>query len=236
MLFLARGWVAKTAVSAAVRAVTGLSLSIGRLEVGVFRSRIRVERMQLKNPPGFPDPVMVEIPQLYVDYNLIGFFQGRTHLRQLQLELAEFVVIKNRQGRMNLDSLTSVRHAQQKAKEPPPAPQEKAPPGKFQIDRLHLKIGKVVFKDYTGPGEPAVREFNVGIDESYENITHPVALGSLIVSRALVKTTIASLVDFDLSALQQQLSGAIGAAQRQGKEVLDSAAEKIKALFPFGKE
>ena len=52
----------------------------------------------------------------------------------------------------------------------------------------------------------------MNVHERFEHITNPYALGSLIVTRALTKTTIAQLADIDLKALQSQLTHAVGAS------------------------
>lgn len=245
LLVFARGWVAKTVLAAGVRGVTGLSLSIRSLDLGLLKNQVRVEGMLLKNPVGFPEPVMAEIPELFVHYDLGGFFQGKIHLEELRLHLKRFVVVKNRQGELNLNAITAVQKAREGKKRPevPPAAEKPAAePSGFKVDHLHLTVGKVVYKDYSTGAEPVVHEFNVGIDEHYQDITNPVMLGSLIVSRALVKTTIANLADFDLSVFQGQLSGAlqrsgevatqaVEAVQRKSKEALDSATEKLKTLL-----
>lgn len=240
VLFLGKGWMAKTAVSSGVRAVTGLDLSIQKMDVGIFRTRLRVTRMTLKNPKGFPDPVMVKIPEFYVDYDLPALLRGKVHLRELKLNLEEFVVVKNEAGKLNLDSLRSV----QKAKEQRKTAKKKqgARPTPFQIDRLHLKVGKVIFKDYSKV-PPSVREFNVNIDEHYQNITDPVALGSLIVARVLIRTTVANLTGFDVGALEGYAREILQSSREVASQVLQEvgklgsqAVDSIKNILPFGKE
>lgn len=246
LLFVARGAVAKMAVSAGVKAVTGLTLEIRSLQVGVFRSRVRAQGVRLHNPDGFPDPAMADLPELYVEYDLPGFFAGRTHLRELRVDLRELNVVKDRQGRLNLDSLTAVKKAKEEKGKPA---QEKKPakPGSFQIDQLDLKVGKVIYKDYSAGGEPSVREFPVNLHERHANVNDPAALGALIVSRALFNTAVAGLAKFDLGALDNYakdvLKFSTGTLQKVGGQAVDTAgkavegaADTLKKLFPIGEK
>lgn len=254
VLFMAKGVIAKVALSAGVKKAVGVRLEIDSLAVGVFRSRVHAQGIRLHNPSGFPDPVMADLPELYVDYNLPAFLQGKTHLRELRVHLREFLVVKDAQGRLNLDSLKPVKEAKEKKeqkKEPEPAK-----PGSFLIDDLNLKVEKVVYKDYSGGGAPTVQEFAVNLNERHRNVTDPSALGALIVSRALLHTTIASLANFDLRSLDDygksllKFSGstltniggkAVGTATDTAGKAVDTAGKAVEGavdslnkLLPFG--
>ena len=225
--FLCKGALAKAALSAGVRAVTGLRLEIRRMAVGVWKPRVMVEELRLFNPRGFVDPVMVDLPELTVDYDLGAFLRGHTHLRQLDLYLKELVVVKNEKGQLNLDSLTSVQqaHAQRGQRKAKPQPTTTVT---FEIDELHLRIGKVIYKDYSRGGSPMIQEFSVNIDEHYSHVTDPTALGSLIVTRALFKTTVAHLAQLDLSDLNHLLEKSVDTAGDATTEAVDL----LKKILP----
>ena len=88
----------------------------------------------------------------------------------------------------------------------------KAP--EIQIDSLTLKVGKVVYKDYSKGGEPSVQEFNINLDERYQNIDDPNKLVSLIIVKALANTTIAKLTNFDLKGLEGTIGDTLASAQK----------------------
>ncbi len=250
-LFAAKGVIAKMAVSAGVKSVTGLRLEIRSLQVGVFKGRVHAQGMKLHNPLGFPDPVMADLPELYVDCNLPAFFTGKTHLRELRVELRELTVVKDAQGRLNLDSLRAVKKAKKEQDKPAKEKKPGARPGSFQIDQLELKVGKVVYKDYSAGGAPSVREFNVNLHERHSNVNDPAALGALIVTRALRNTAIAALANFDLGALDDYakdvLKFSTGTLETVGTQAVEKAvdtagdavegaADTLKKLLPFGQE
>ena len=251
VMFFAKNIMARTIISAGVKAITGLKLGIKSMDVGVLRTLIGVRGLELFNPPGFKDSLMADVPEIYVDYDLGAFFKKKVHLNELRLNLKELIVVKNNKGELNLNSLKVVKKKKKTAG-------KDAKKTHFQINALELKIGRVIYKDYSTGGAPKVREFNVDVEERYENITDPRALGKLIMFRALVNTTISSLADFDLGPLKEGLnktlnkatkivqetaSRALGTGKEIGVKAEESAikaAEKVKGviggLLPFGKE
>ena len=71
-------------------------------------------------------------------------------------------------------------------------------------------------------------EFNVNINEKYENITNPYSLVSLIVVKALMNTTIARLTNFDLRGLQGTVSQTLASAEKLATEAAAKAQETVK--------
>lgn len=251
VLVVAKNVIAKTIVVGGVKAVTGLTLSIDHLDVGLLSSAVGVKGLKLHNPAGFPEPVMIDLPELYVNYDPAALLAGKVHLEEVRVNLREFVVIRNQQGAVNLDALKPVQQTKaakgESAKAEPPKPQKAS---KIQIDVLELNVGKVVYKDYTGGGEPKVQEFSVNIHERYEGINNPYALGSLIVSRALMHTAVAKLANVDLAGMQALAESQLGqaaavvgdaarAAQRlqgQAADTARSTAGALKKLLPIGND
>ena len=231
--------IVKAAVTTGVKAVTGLSLSIKKMKIGILSTLIGIDELKLYNPKGFEDPVMADIPEVYVNYRLGAFLKKKVHLEEVRLYIKEIVVAKNKDGKLNLDSLTSIgaaKEAKEKQEEKKTAAQKKskAAPPQIKIDLLKLKIDKVYYKDYSKGDTPSVKEFNVNIDATYENITDPKALVNIIVVKALANTTISSLTNFDLGLLADGLKGSIkdvgevisglaGNSLDIGKEVEESA-------------
>lgn len=261
-LVLAKNAIAKRAIMGGVKAMTGLNLHIASMDVGILKSAVGIRELRLENPAGFPDRVMMELPEVYVDYDLGAFFGGRVHLKEVRLNLQEFNVVKDAHGRVNLDALKVVQESKAGAGKPAPKPKAgKAP--QLQIDALQLKVGKVVYKDYSRGGAPMIQEFPVSLNERYAHITDPQAVAALIVSRALVNTTVARLTNLNLNSLQSLVGsevlrvtdlvgGAVSSVVGQAgstaqeaagisKDAVDAAAgavkkttESLKKVLPFG--
>ena len=99
----------------------------------------------------------------------------------------------------------------------------------IQIDELHVKVGRVIYKDYTQGSTPVVKEFSVNIDERLRNITSPQAVASAIVMRALAKTTVAQLAKIDVASLRsvaeqgiQEATHVLQTAVPEGTNILRS--------------
>lgn len=255
-LFFGKNMIIKTSVSAGVRAMTGLKLSIRSMDIGIFKTLIGIKGLQLYNPSGFEDELMMDLPEIYVDYNLGAFMKGKTHLEEVRLNLKEFSVVKNEAGELNLDSLKVVKEAEEE-KVIDEDKKEGTKMSGLQIDVLELKIDKVVYKDYSKGTPPKVKEYNVNINERFENITDPQSFGRLIILKALKNTAIASLANFDIGKLQKGVTETVkkttemaletpGKAVEVGKEAgekvketakktVEKAADTIKKILPFGK-
>lgn len=199
-LTLAKNGIAQGAVQGVFKQVTGLDLKIASLNLGILAGKLDARGIRLNNPPGFADPVMVDMPTLLVDLEPASLFKGNVHLEAVELDLKELLVIKNRDGKLNLDYL---KPAGSKGTADKPAKPAKAP--EMRIDSLRLKIGKVVYKDYSKGGNPSVQEFPLNLNESYSNITNVNAILPLIITKALMNTTLGKLVNFDVSGLVSQL-------------------------------
>ncbi|MBU1727535.1 MAG: hypothetical protein KJ880_07885 [Candidatus Omnitrophica bacterium] len=221
VLLLTKDFIIKASVEKGVELVTGLRIRIGSLSVGIFKPVAHIKNFRLLNPSDFPDKTMIDIPEIYVNYDLPAIIKGKIHLPEVRFALKEMTVVKNSKGELNLDSLKSIQA--QKKSEPAGAKGPAKLPD-IKIDLFKLNIGKVVFKDYSKGSEPSVKEFNINLDETYTNIDNPYTLANLIVVKALMKTSIAALTNFDLKGLQ----GAVGGALSGAKEVVSTAADKAQ--------
>ena len=204
---LAKNVIAKTAIMGGVKAMTGLDLQIRGMQVGLLKRAVGVQGLILKNPSGFSDPVMMDLPDIYVAYDLGAFLTHKIHLQEVRLHMKEFNVIRDQQGRLNLDALKVVQESKGKTLPPRQAPQ---PAPEMLVDTLHLQIGKVVYKDYSRGGKPVVQEFPINLDEQYTHITSPQSFAALIVSRALMRTSLARLTNINLASLQSLVQNPMG--------------------------
>jgi hypothetical protein len=214
-LFLSKDFIAASVFTTAIRSFTDLPAGVKSVKVGIFKNAAEINGFKLYNPKNaFKDRVMLDMPALYIDYDPGSFFAGTKHIRKINLNVKEFYVIKNEGGELNLDSLKAI---QSKSSGSRGSKQEV----KFKIDVLELKIGKVIYKDYTKGATPFVKEFNIGLDERYENIDNPYVFASLVVFKALANTGVSSLANYDIGPLKNAASDAV-----------NKAVEGIKNLLP----
>ena len=232
VVLLAKDLIIKTSVEKGVELVTGLKLNIGSLKVGILKPFIDIKNLTLLNPADFPDRTMVEMPEIYVNYDLPAIIGGKIHLPEVRLALKEFVVVKNAKGGLNLDAFKTVQ-AQKEGKSPSSGASGKAP--QIKIDALQLNIGKVIYKDYSKGGAPDVKEFNVNLNERYTNVDNPQALVNLIVVKALMNTSISALTNFNLKGLQSNIGGVVAGAEKITSTAVDKVKDILKSPFDSSK-
>ncbi len=224
LLSLGKDMIIKAAVENGMQIVTGLKLNIQSFKVGVMRSLVGIKGLMLFNPKGYADRIMLNMPEIYVKYNLPDIIKGTVHLEDVRINLKEFTVVKNEKGELNLNSLKVVKE-QKEGKKPKEKQKGKIPP--MQIDSLELKIGRVIYKDYSAGGAPSVREFNVNINEKYSNITNPNTLVALIMVKALANTTIANLTNFNLDGLEGTVSDTLATAEKMAAGAAVTAEKMV---------
>ncbi len=233
-LFFAQRLTVAGLVSHAVEAVTGARVSLGSLSFSLTRSRAALAGFKVWNPPGFSDQTMVEMPQVVVVYDLKDFLRGKTHLRDLQLNLKELLVERNGKGELNLDALKFVKEKREEKAAGRPAPSGEAMP--LLIDHLRLQIGRVVYKDYSRGSSPFVREFDIHLDEEYSHVTDLRVLASLVLVRATVNTAIADLTNLPTDLLKGDVEGVLKRAAGFGldtsKDVAEKAIKTLRNLIP----
>ena len=220
ILFVLKDAIIKASIESVVSYKTGLRIEIGGLKTSFSGSSISIKDMFILNPKGFDDRIMAELPEVYIDYDLSAILKRKIHLQNIKINLKELTVVKNKDGRKNLDHIKSLKKEKterQKEKDP-------GPPG-LQIDDLHLKMGKVIYKDYSSGEKPAITEFDINISARYKNLKNTDAITRLIIAKAMISTTLGALTDFE--KFEDIASDALG----EGKNVFKKTFEEIKSLF-----
>jgi len=253
VLIIAKNVAIQSAVQTGVRFMTGLKLNMRSFDLDLIRGSLGMRDLKLFNPRGFlRDSTMVEMPEIFVDYQLAPLFQGNVYLEEVRIYLKQFTVVKNEAGQLNLDSLKAVQvqkkeSAESKIKTKPAAERARAKAPKMRIDVLKLRVENVVYKDYSRGGEkPFVQEFNMNLNESYSNITNPYGVVSLIVVKVLMNTSIARLTNFDLGSLEGSVSDVpassrkiaasavtdavktLGVTEEQARRLMEQAPDQLK--------
>lgn len=222
MLVVGKNLFVKSLLAQGLTKAIHVPVSIGSVDVRFRTANIEVLNLRIQNPRGFPEKMMLNVPEIAIAFDLKAFWKGKTHFHEVRLNLEELVVIRNREGQLNVDSLRPQATPQRDSAK---AGSSTLP--KFLIDRLVLSIGKVVYKDYSSGGEPIVKEFDLGIqNREYRNIDDPQSLVSLIMFETLTRTTLAHLANLDLSAFQQDASGILS----HGLNLLGSNTDKVQKV------
>lgn len=227
-LIVGKDLIAKTALEKGVKAATGLEMSVDSVKVGLLDTYVDVKELKVKNPASFKEKDMAYLPRIYIDYDLGDIIKRFFHFQEIELNLKKLVVLRDKEGQLNIGSLKMVEKEEKKA-EPSKEEKKQTKMPEFQVDLLTLKIGKVIYKD-TSAGQARVREFNVNLDEQYKDITDFQKFSKLILVKALSSTSISSLTGFDLDSLQGQVSGinAVSGLKESLQGLKDSAGQVVE--------
>jgi hypothetical protein len=173
----------------------------------------------LYNPETFSDRVMLDVPEIFVVYSLRDISRGDIHFREMRLSLKECVVVKDRYGELNVSSLKFFGN--DRGREGPPKAWDVS---RMRIDSLRLEIGRAIYKDYSQGATPAVKVFDIDINERFENISDLYALGRLIFLRSLTHTSIPILSNLNV----EDLGTAVGVVVGKSGEVLKTTGGLAK--------
>ncbi len=191
---LVRNPLIKTVITTKASQVMGAPVYIDSFSFGIFKQAIRIKGFKLYNPEGFPDEVIFDIPEVSVDYDLSALLKGKLHLPYLAVNLKEMVVIRNKEGKLNVDTLKAATK-QEKPTEGEEKTEEPSESMEMQIDIMKLSIGKVIYRDYSKGDKPIVVSYDVGIKEkTYKNVTDARKLAVLIMVEAIGPTAIKAAV------------------------------------------
>ena len=181
VFIMARDWMLKGAVSTAASNVLGAPVKIDHFSISFIRHSAKLSGLKVSNPEGFPPGTLLLISAASVNFDLPAILKKDLHLNELIVHVDEVVVVKNKEGVLNVDSLKVAKKEKDKPSEPM----------KMRIDTLKLKLGKVVSKDYTKSKQGAVEVYEIGgKEETYQNIASGEQLASLILMGALKHTAI----------------------------------------------
>lgn len=194
----------KTGMTTVGSSVVGAKIEVGYFSIGLFTSKVHVKNFKLYNPPGFPNEPMVNMPEIRVDYDVPAFLSGKIHAPLVVFNLKEMTVIKNKDGKLNVDSLKVIEEqkaAADKKGDKKAGPQAKQMP--IQIDLLKLNVERVIFKDYSkGDGQPVVQVFEVDLkNKEFKDIKSVQQMITLILLHAMGPTAAQSVGMYAATAL-----------------------------------
>ncbi len=190
-----RDFVIKSVLGTAIGAVTGAPVEIGGLSSSIVMQSVKITDFKMYNPKGFPkEDILVDIPKIAVAVDVGALFSGKTHVKKIDFELKEVGMIKNKEGRLNVDSLKIAGEKKDETNKPAKAMS-------IKIDVANLAIGKIVSKDYSVEGAPLIKVYDVNLKKSYKNITSVQELVILIITEPLKAAGIHGLKVYAASML-----------------------------------
>lgn len=188
----------KSIVTAGATQVTGAAVRIEDLSFDIFDSSIHINGFKMYNPAGFPKEIFIDIPKIQVEYDLSALLKKNLHLPWVEIDLKEVSVIKNKEGRLNVNSL---KFAREKEKPQLPDKQETQKIIPMHIELLKLNIGRVIHEDFSRGEKPFIEVYDININKTYKNITSVAQLITLILTESLKLTAIKGAEIYGVAAV-----------------------------------
>jgi hypothetical protein len=234
--------ITKIILTAYIENIIDLDVNIKDIDISFSEDWADIKELKIFNPSGFKDKVMADISQIYVDYDLDELIKGRFHIKELRIDLNKLFIVKNIKRKLNLNLIEAIQPKEKELKDE----KEESREHRFRIDVLKLKVGKVIYKNYPVNLPIIEREFNIDIDERYEDITDPSALAGLILSKIFLSNKkVARLVAPDMDEVREEIVEALRKAmelfpeteQEQEKppeEQEEKTSEHPEQILPLG--
>ena len=166
----------------------GVEVTVGEISFDKTKKVLEIDDFKVYNPQGFPEGVMMDMPEVIAEIDTAALRKKKVHLSRLEVNLKELVVIKDKDGKLNVDalSLEGVSDNGEEGKG-----QKTDDSSMLQIDLLLLSIGKVVSKDYTKGEKPKIDVYDVNVEKKeFHDIPGEDELVAIIVSQSLMPTAI----------------------------------------------
>lgn len=198
---------ARWAVTTAVANLTGAPVKIGGLSLSLLQGSIRIQDFHIDQPKGYPNGVFVDIPEIRLRTNIASIFKGCLYFPEVYVNLKEAVIIRDKNGRLNVDVLKVAQTQESQAEAALESSQ------KFQIDNLTLSLGRVILKDYSRGEKLHVEVYAINIQEkNFQNFTSPEQLVTALLVETLKHTAIKSAMIYGAAAITGVALLPVGAA------------------------
>ncbi|MCM8796395.1 MAG: hypothetical protein NC923_00705 [Candidatus Omnitrophica bacterium] len=175
-----KDFIIRATVSTVVSKVIGAKATIGRLSLNLFNQSIVIANLKVYNPKGFSNTTLLDMPELSVRYDIASLLKGKLHLPFIEAQLKEISLEKNKDGRLNVDSLR-VSHKKERGLKPS---------RRMQIDLLKLSIGRIVLKDFANKTHPEIKGYEINLKKSFKNIISVEQLALIILTEPMKEAAI----------------------------------------------
>ena len=227
----ALGWMLllPVVVTSLLRSRTQFGVTVQGLSVNPFGATVHLRGLVIENPATFPTPDFVQVREFRATAGLFALLSDRPVIDEAVVDIAQVTLVKNQAGQHNA-ALFQERLAGAPAPAgagTPPAAGSAPKAREFLIRHLELRFDKLRLVDASG-GQPGTREYDLGIRQTYENVTTPVQIAVPILGQLAARGGV-------IGDLAGQLgTDALETAKKTGEVLKDAgkqAGAALKGLF-----
>ena len=130
-LLLAKDWLVRQAVAAAIHKATGFEARIESLQVGLLGRTVDLRGFSLRNPPDFPEGSAFDVNRLFLRVDYATLQKDVVHIPELVVDIPRVVVVRKDTGETNMERIQkAVKPAGTATRPPPSTPPQPSPPGR----------------------------------------------------------------------------------------------------------
>ena len=227
-VWLGRNAVLKQVINGLAQKSAGVEVRMGSLDAGLLGSEITAMDVTVMSPPGFENEPLLKASGLYIDYEWGPLLEGKFHLKRVNLDIQEIVLVKNRQGKLNITEVQNAlkRRKDGKSGKGNPNGGKKTNSGRdaLFIELATVNLGKILYKDYSKGGQPKVSTVPLMISKAtFRNVS-----GEDIASATSFLASIPELGNGKILKALGALSGAANEVRKSAEEV--GASDALKDL------
>src|SRR5262245_12293515 len=104
-LTMAKNVIIQSALASGISAAAHVPVSIGSTDMSFMKSSIKVKGLRVRNPRGFKEPLMLDMPLIGIQVDVPALMKGKAHFQEIRLDLKEVVVVKSKDGKLNIDAV-----------------------------------------------------------------------------------------------------------------------------------
>ncbi|HUJ45212.1 MAG TPA: hypothetical protein VLW52_16575 [Opitutaceae bacterium] len=220
---MALGWILllPSALSRFVRERTGFGVECQTLYLNPFAATVALRGLTITNPPGFPRKDFIDLRGFRARARLFSLFGRRPVIDEAVVDVAGITLVKDAQGVINArvfqQGWTGSSRGQASSSS------EAGRRREFLVRRLQIRCDRLVIADYS-KRTPDVREFDLNLSRTYENVTCPKDLAAPL---ADVLAPVAGVIGGVLPEAGLALRGASDKVVDTGRKT----GEAVKGLF-----
>lgn len=200
----------------------GINVSIEKIEFSPLLAHVGLSGITIYNPAGFEERELAYIEAIHLVFDPIEIITSKKpNIYILGLNLKRLNIIKNRQGKVNLEEINSLGDEGAGIKDKTP----------FYFDVLVLTVGQVRFVDYSGSNKKE-HIYPIGIkNATFVNLRDEQDVVRMVVLKAIENTDIGKLINLRIIPVVSQIGDTFNSAWGTAKTGAKSAWGI--AILPF---
>ncbi len=207
--------------------ILGAPVHLGWFSWNVFTSRVAIYDLKVHNPEGFPQGAFVDLEKAVIGYDVPALLGGTLHVPLTDISIKKVVLVKNKAGQMNVQSLKVTRQEEGGA----PASEKSAKPSKampMRLDEIRVNMGAIVMLDYTTSDTPKEKAIDIGLkNRVYHNITSAHQLVGAVLLDMTGVSKVAGLAKATVLEVAGGVKQVSGTALNTGKKIFG----EVKSIF-----